>query len=145
VPRGSEHTASAPTMHSARSQFLRFSAIGVAGFLIDALSLYFAMNVLGAGHYSGRAFSYFVAATSTWALNRRFTFHAQRSSNRLAEWAKFFTANAAGGLVNYAVYSALVATSAVVSEWPILGVAAGSLAGLLINFNLSRRAVFTGN
>ena len=129
-------------MHSTRSQFLRFSTIGVAGFAIDTTVLYLAMNLLGAGHYSGRALSFMVAVTSTWALNRRFTFHAQRSSNFLAEWAKFFTANTAGGLTNYCVYAALVAGSAVVANWPVLGVAAGSLAGLAINFNLSRWVVF---
>lgn len=133
------------TIQAPRSRFIRFATIGVAGFIVDTAALYFAMGLLGAGHYSGRAFSYAVAATSTWALNRRFTFHARRSSNRLAEWARFLTANAAGGIANYLVYAALVAASDVVANWPILGVAAGSLAGLAINFNLSRRIVFTGD
>jgi putative flippase GtrA len=132
-------------MQAARSQFLRFLLIGAAGFLIDAAALYLAMAWLGAGHYSGRVFSYVVAASSTWALNRRFTFHAQRSRNRLAEWARFFTANAAGGIANYIVYATLVASWPLVADWPILGVAAGSIAGLVINFNLSRRVVFTGD
>jgi putative flippase GtrA len=132
-------------MQAARSQFLRFTLIGAAGFLIDTIVLYLAMAYLGAGHYSGRALSYVVAASSTWALNRRFTFYAQRSKNRLAEWAKFFTANAAGGIANYVVYATLVASSPLVADWPILGVAAGSIAGLIINFNLSRRVVFTGD
>jgi putative flippase GtrA len=132
-------------MQAARSQFLRFSLIGAAGFLVDAAALYVAMAWLGAGYYSGRVLSYVAAASSTWALNRRFTFHEQRSKNRLAEWARFFTANAAGGIANYVVYATLVASSPLVREWPILGVAAGSIAGLVINFNLTRRVVFMGD
>lgn len=129
---------------SVRSQFFRFAAVGTAGFLIDTSALYLAIGVFGFGLYWGRAFSYLIAATSTWAMNRRFTFHAQRSRNRFAEWAKFFTTNAAGGAANYLVYATLVSISDLVAAWPILGVAAGSIAGLAINFNLSRRIVFTG-
>jgi putative flippase GtrA len=132
-------------MPAARSQFLRFTLIGAVGFLVDAGALYLAMAWLGAGHYSGRVVSYAVAASSTWALNRRFTFHAQRSKNWLAEWARFFTTNAAGGIANYVVYATLVASWPLVREWPILGVAAGSIAGLIINFNLGRRVVFRGD
>lgn len=127
----------------ARSQFLRFSSIGVAGFLIDTAALYVAIVLGPLDLYSGRLFSYTVAATSTWALNRRFTFHAQRSHERLKEWGKFFAANLVGGAANYGVYAALVASSDTVAAWPIIGVAAGSVAGLAINFNLSRWLVFT--
>jgi putative flippase GtrA len=118
--------------------------IGVIGFLIDTAALFLAMRYLGAGHYTGRVLSYLLAATSTWALNRRFTFHSRRSPSRLREWAKFFSANAAGGLINYSVYALLVSASQTVAAWPILGVAAGSVAGLAVNFQLSRRVVFTG-
>jgi putative flippase GtrA len=38
----------------------------------------------------------------------------------------------------------LVSASEVVSMWPVIGVAAGSLAGLIANFILSRRFVFDG-
>ncbi|MGE0114236.1 MAG: GtrA family protein [Steroidobacteraceae bacterium] len=125
-----------------RSQFLRFALVGVAGFVVDAATLYMVMHTLGAGHYSGRAVSYLAAATSTWALNRRYTFIDRRDSNLLREWLKFLAANAAGGLVNYSVYAALVGTSGLVAAWPVLGVGAGSIAGLAVNFTLSRHLVF---
>jgi putative flippase GtrA len=129
--------------HSAQAQFVRFGLAGTVGFLVDTAALYVALHGLGLGHYSGRVFSYLAAATSTWALNRRFTFRAQSSTNWLAEWAKFLAANAIGGLLNYGVYAGLVYASDTVRAWPVLGVAAGSIAGLLINFTLSRRVVFT--
>jgi putative flippase GtrA len=124
-------------------QFLRFSAVGVAGFAIDALILYFAIHQLGAGLYLGRLVSYITAATSTWALNRRYTFQAKQDRKMAREWMKFLAANAVGGLINYAVYVMLVNGSELVAAWPVIGVAAGSIAGLIANFSLSRRFVFS--
>lgn len=123
-------------------QFLWFGLVGVAGFFIDVAALYAAMAVFGAGPYSGRVFSYLVAATGTWALNRRYTFPDQRRADRWHEWSRFLAANAVGGAVNYSVYAVLIATSGTVAALPVLGVAAGSLAGLAVNFTLSRLIVF---
>jgi putative flippase GtrA len=125
-------------------QFLSFAAVGTVGFLVDAGVLYLAMHLLGAGLYAGRLLSYLAAATATWALNRRYTFHARRSAARGAEWARFLAANAAGGIVNYTAYALLVSTSPLAASHPVLGVAAGSLSGLLVNFTLSRLVVFRG-
>ena len=126
----------------ATRQLLSFSVVGAIGFVVDAAALYVAMHVLGAGLYAGRLLSYLCAATSTWALNRCYTFRAQRSPDRFAEWGRFMAANAVGGLVNYTTYALLVATWKVATAHPVLGVAAGSVAGLAINFFLSRRVVF---
>jgi putative flippase GtrA len=125
-------------------QFLSFAAVGVVGFVVDASALYFAMHVLGAGLYGGRLLSYLAAATTTWALNRSYTFRTQRSHNKFAEWGRFLGANAVGGLVNYATYAILVTWVPMAAAHPVLGVAAGSIAGLTVNFLLSRRVVFKG-
>ena len=67
----------------ATRQLLSFSVVGAIGFVVDAAALYVAMHVLGAGRYAGRLL-YLCAATSTWALNRCYTFRAQRSPDRFA-------------------------------------------------------------
>ena len=134
---------SGPTAVAAR-QFLFFVLVGTIGFIIDAATLYLVMGQLGAGLYGGRVISYLVSATSTWALNRRYTFRGQRSAYRLGEWSRFLAANAVGGLVNYMTYAVLVSTYATAGAHPVIGVAAGSLAGLLINFGASRYIVFRG-
>lgn len=126
-------------------QFLSFTLVGVIGFVVDASVLYLALQMLGAGLYGGRVLSYLAAATTTWALNRRYTFSAQRSRNKVAEWGRFLAANAVGGAVNYTTYAILVTWSAVAATHPVLGVAAGSIAGLAVNFLLSRHVVFKGN
>jgi putative flippase GtrA len=128
-----------------RAQFLRFSLVGVAGFAVDALVLHLAMAQGEANPYIGRLISYLFAATVTWTLNRRYTFTDRRGENRLLEWSRFLGSNAVGGLLNYLLFAALVAATSTVSRFPVIGVAAGSLVGLIVNFSLTRRFVFTAH
>ena len=119
--------------------FLRFALVGVAGFIVDTAVLYAVKGVLGL--YVGRVVSYFAAATSTWALNRRFTFVTLRPAPRFKQWLEFLAANGIGAVVNYAVYSALVTWTAA-ATMPVIAVAAGSLAGLTFNFTINKVWVF---
>ncbi len=127
-----------------QTEFARFAVIGTAAFVIDASMLYAALWI-GLGFYAGRAVSYLIAATFTWYGNRRITFAGIRAEGARAatmQWLKFLVANLGGGLVNYSIYAALIASLAIVRAYPVLGVAAGSLAGLVVNFTLSKFVVF---
>jgi putative flippase GtrA len=124
-------------------QFGSFGLIGAVALFVDTALLYGAMGLLGMDGYSGRALSWLGAATFTWYLNRRFTFGSAPGVPMALQWLRFLAANSVGGLINYGVYAALVATSPTVREWLVLGVAAGSLSGLVANFFLSRRFVFS--
>ena len=124
-------------------QFLAFGVVGVAGFVVDAGVLTLMLHLTAAGPYLGRVVSFLCAATFTWALNRIFTFRNQGTHHTLgAQWLRFLLANALGGFVNFGVYSLLLSTVAVFAAHPVLGVAAGSLSGLAVNFTLSRLFVF---
>lgn len=126
-------------------QFLSFALVGVAGLCVDIVALFVARYALGLGPYAARVFSYLCAATCTWTLNRNFTFRDRRDPRWLREWAKFLTANIGGGLVNYGVYAiSLLGTANPGAVRLAFAVCAGSIAGLALNFTLSRRAVFTG-
>lgn len=122
-------------------EFLSFAAIGAAAFGVDALLLYVALQA-GGGFYASRLLSWTAAATFTWYLNRRLTFRSASDAPALRQWLRFLSANGVGGAVNYGVYAIAIAVSAVAREWPVLAVAAGSVAGLALNFALSRRYVF---
>jgi putative flippase GtrA len=124
-------------------QFLRFGVVGTVGFVVDTAVLYAGLAA-GLGLYSGRAVSYVAAATTTWALNRAWTFRGQGDSPALRQWAVFLAVNLVGFACNYGTYAALVTGVAFVAQHPIIGVAAGSLAGMIGNFLLSRRYVFGG-
>jgi putative flippase GtrA len=122
-------------------QMLAFGAVGVAGFVIDAGTLYLA-RWWGLGLILGRLVSYVTAATSTWALNRRFTFTSRRTQGPLHEWAIFMVSQLAGAACNLGMYAWLVTTSTLIAAEPIIGVAAGSLAGMLVNFFVAKKFVF---
>lgn len=124
-------------------EFLRFGVVGTIGFVVDTLVLY-AMLWLGAGLYGGRAVSYVAAATTTYALNRAWTFRGRGGAAVHREWALFVLVNLGGFALNYGTYALLVAFVPLVAAWPVLGVAAGSFAGMFANFFLSRALVFRG-
>lgn len=114
----------------------------MAGFGVDwaCLTLFL---WLGAGFVVGRAISYLCAATVTWALNRVWTF-ASVDPHLLRQAVRFISANAVGGVMNYGVSVLLAITvPSIFAAYPGLAVAAGSLTGLLANFSLSRRFVFS--
>jgi putative flippase GtrA len=123
-------------------QFLSFAVIGALAFLVDAGVLFVAMEA-GMGPYAGRCVSWTAAATFTWYMNRVRTFRGLgRRESAIRQWGRFLLANSAGGSLNLLVYAVAIASSALVREFPWLGVALGSIAGLVANFLLSKRFVF---
>lgn len=128
-------------MSDDRGQFLRFAAVGVAGFLVDVLVLYLAL-LLGLGLYAGRALSFLAAVQCTWELNRRFTFVYQEQRSLAARWWRYLLAMLGGGIANYLTYSAVVVLAPGIPFLPLAAVAAGSLAGLTLNFLCAKFFVF---
>jgi putative flippase GtrA len=124
------------------NQFLRFSLVGIGGLIVDTAALYAAMSLLGLGLYAGRVVSYLTAATFTWGANRAFTFAQADAASPFRQWAKFLAANGIGAVVNYAMYAALVTFVPFAASYPVIGVAAGSIAGLAFNFTASKKWVF---
>lgn len=122
-------------------ELLRFGVVGVAGFVVDAATLTAAI-ALGLGPWFGRVLSYLAAATTTYALNRAWTFRGAARGRPVRQWALFLAVNLVGFAFNYGTYATLLASVPLVAAHPVLGVAAGSLAGLVGNFVLSRRFVF---
>jgi len=124
-------------------QFVRFSAIGTAGFLIDVAVLY-GLRSVGLDLYSARLVSFVTAATATWLGNRSFTFDTgRRSPARLPrEYATYLAAMTLGGLVNYGIYAVLITWLEPFRQQPWLAVAGGTGAGLLINFLTARKILY---
>jgi putative flippase GtrA len=135
-------------LNAARSRLLgevlRFGTVGVVGFIVDAGVLTLGLH-FGTGPWLGRVLSYVAAASVTFSLNRAWTFRtADRTRPVAQEWGLFLLVNLIGFACNYGTYAALIAGVPLVREVPVLGVAAGSLAGMAGNFLLSRRYVFRG-
>ncbi len=124
-------------------ELMRFTTVGGLGFFVDAGTLRLAL-ILGLGPWVGRLLSYLAAASFTYLLNRAWTFRDRQGQGGARQWARFLLFNLGGFAVNYGVYAVLLVSSATVARWPEIGVGAGALAGLVLNFGLSRRFVFKG-
>jgi putative flippase GtrA len=122
-------------------QALAFGVVGVVGFIVDASVLWVAIRC-GLGLYGGRLVSYLAAVTATWALNRRYTFSRSRSRNAFREWGSFVVSQLSGAAVNFIIYAAMAHFMPLVARYPVIGVAAGSLGGMVINFAVARAYVF---
>ena len=123
-------------------QFLKFGLVGVLGFLVDTSLLYFGIYRLGLSRIAAAMFSFPFAVTTTWFGNRIFTFpHAKRE--RIGQqWAKFAIVCAVGLVFNRGTYSLLVSNVGLVYKYPVLGLVAGTAAGMFFNFFVSRKLVF---
>ena len=122
------------------SQFLRFGVVGTFGFVVDTSVVYalrYAVGLYGAG-----IAAYVVAASANWLLNRVWTFRGLGSGPAHRQWMRFLAANLAGFVLNRGTYAILVTFVAFCADQPVLAVAAGSIAGLGVNFFLSRTMVF---
>lgn len=122
------------------AQFLRFGSVGAVGFLIDTAIVYALRGSLGL--YGAGMVSYLVAASSNWALNRVWTFRGQGSGPAHHQWARFLLTNLAGFVLNRGAYAALVTWVPLCAAQPVFATAAGSVAGMFVNFALARRVVF---
>lgn len=118
-----------------------FGAVGAIGFLVDVTVLYSLAGLIGL--FYGRGVSFLAAVLVTWLLNRRWTFR-HRSSGLASsrEFSVYLALMLVGGVANYAVYVWLIVTYNLAQQHPVIGVAGGSLAGMLINFFASRFILF---
>ncbi len=132
----------------ARFSFVRFAIIGGLGFVVDSAVLAADTNWLGLDPFKGRILSIFCAMVCTWLGNRYFTFSGKRARGSVTavfhEWSKFAATNMVGAVVNYAVYAALLYFAHPPFNNKYAALVAGVLAGLVFNFTLSRKLVFTG-
>lgn len=126
---------------SLRHQLVRFCIVGAVAFVVDAGVVQTLVGWQGANPYLARVVSYLCAATTAWWLNRHYTFGAGDDPMH-HEWARYMVVNVGGGAVNYATYAALVMAFEIVRTQPWLGVAVGSVAGLVVNFGFNKWLVF---
>lgn len=123
-----------PTLALLR-QFFIFGLVGTAAFLVDVAVLYALREFLGL--FVARIVSFLVATLFTWSVNRTLTFANGRSRlSPHAEFLRYLLFVLGGGGVNLLTYTWLVTSVALVASHPFLGVAAGSITGMLVNFSL---------
>lgn len=122
-------------------QFARFGVVGLLGLVIDTAAVYALRRSLGL--YGAGVVAYFLAASGNWALNRVWTFRGQGGTGAAyRQWALFLVTNLAGFVLNRGAYALLVTFLPAAAAQPVIATSAGAVAGMFVNFSLSRRVVF---
>ena len=120
--------------------FIRFGIVGTMGFCWDTGTVY-ALRHLVNLYIAGSA-GYMVSATSTWAVNRFWTFRHRQHGAMHRQWLKFVLTNLVGFTFNRGVFFVMITVSETCRREPVFAVALGSFAGLGFNYVLSKRFVF---
>ena len=139
LPASARHLAT-PDRIATLVQFLMFGTVGVVGFLVDTATVYGLRRSLGL--YGAGAAAYIVAATVTWLFNRLWTFRGRGSGPVHQQWARFLGVNLGGFVLNRGTYAILVTFVPLCAQEPVYAVGAGAIAGMFLNFSLSRAMVF---
>ena len=123
-------------------QMLRFGVVGGAGFVVDTATVYGLHFAAGFDLYSAGALAYVVAATATWGLNRVWTFAGASRERPARQWLLVLAVQLIGFALNRGTYAALITWVPLAAAYPVLAVAAGSVAGMGVNFLTARLIVF---
>jgi putative flippase GtrA len=123
-------------------QFLKFGTVGFFGFFVDLALFHLGFDVIGLNHYASALFSFPFVVTFTWAGNRFFTFRGKSQGSAHAQWLRFFMVCGVGLVLNRGTFSLCTALIPLVYEHPVLGLLAGTGAGMFFNFFLARKLVF---
>jgi putative flippase GtrA len=105
--------------------------------LVDAVVLQLLVIEAQVDAYAARLLSFLLAASTTWILNRRFTFRVRHPASR-AEWVHYVGLMTLGAIVNYGSYALCITFWSEAKERPWYGVAVGSIVALGLNFTSSR-------
>lgn len=122
------------------AQFVKFGSVGLIGLVMDTAAVYGLRGSLGL--YGAGVVAYGVAATGNWLLNRIWTFRGQGSGPAHRQWVRFLATNLVGFALNRGTYALLVTFVAAAARQPVIATSAGAIAGMFVNFYLSRRVVF---
>ena len=122
--------------------FLRFSAVGGAGFVVDAGILLFLIHIFGADPIAARLLSFGAAVAITFEFNRRWAFGGVSHGPARIAFAAYLGVQSIGLLCNLIVYTALILALPATVITPPLCVAFASAIALLVNYSGVRRLVF---
>jgi putative flippase GtrA len=139
--QSSDESVSPQSIKLRLSQFLM---IGAIGFVVDAGLLLFLHERMAINVYLSRCVSFPLAMTTTWLLNRLFTFSDSRSPGRGREWGRYAVVNSIGALLNLGIFFVLVTFVALLQDAVLLPLAIAAAVALVFNFLGSRFFVYTG-
>jgi hypothetical conserved membrane protein len=123
-----------------RSLFL-FAVSGGVGFLIDASVYYVSAHIFN--FYISKIISFMFAVFFTWMFNRSITFKGYvKKGSIFIEFMKYLSSMTLGGLMNYLTFILLMNEYDLIKLYPVIGIACGSVVGMISNFILSKFLIY---
>jgi putative flippase GtrA len=116
---------------------LAFAVVGSLAFFVDA-GVFTILDTLGAGTLASRCVSILASVTFTWYLNRTYTFRTTKPAS-FFEFLSYLGGLQIGLLTNFSTFFLVLYLSDTASAYPIIALAIATLAGMTINFMVSRR------
>lgn len=125
-------------------QLIGFILVGAFGFGIDGGALYLLVEAADIEPLAARFVSFPLAVLGTWALNRRFVFGAPTETKDYAagEYGRYFGVQLIGAAMNMLVFAVAIHFFLPLRNNPIIALAIGAAAGLVVNFTGSKLLVF---
>ncbi|HVY88683.1 MAG TPA: GtrA family protein [Hyphomonadaceae bacterium] len=132
--------------HAASNEFLRFLAAGAVGFAVDYGMLLVFTGLLHWPPLMARVGSVALAISSTWLINRMWTFRPAADEVRARglgqELLGYGAVQLTGAAANFIIYGLAVALLGPKPLNLLVALMAGSCAALAINYFGARRFVF---
>jgi putative flippase GtrA len=122
-------------------EVVRFIAIGAIGFAVEAIILWLLVGIQSWNPYAARFISFPVAVTTTWLLNRSFTFK-KSGVRKDREYILYTSMQCIGAFINISVYVWHIEQFPEYHRQPIFSLALGSAVAMVFNFLASKYIVF---
>ncbi len=127
------------------TEFFMFAIVGIIGFTIDLTTYLELQRVFGIDHLIARAISFWVSASSNWAMNRAITFDHRKKTPKLSQWLFFISVAILGFLINWGSYYFLTKHIFFFRQNNIPALMLGTFLGMWCNFAASNFFVFGKN
>jgi putative flippase GtrA len=111
-----------------------FAVVGVIGAGVHIGGFWLIQRLFGLGNTAAWIMAFMAAATSSWALNRRFTFQDRASVQRSSEWMRYLAIAGLGAIAHFATFHAVIAWFATIAQHPALAIIPGSISSLCVTY-----------
>ena len=112
------------------------------GFIVDGGVLTWLM-LSGWEPLQSRLLSFLAAVTSTWMLNRVWTFQPTHGANLMRqEYVRYFGMQTVGACINLGIFLLLLQWIPALERIPVIPLTLGAAAALAFNYTASSRLVF---
>jgi putative flippase GtrA len=119
------------------ASFYRFGAVGFVGFLVDA-GMFTVLQAWWHAPHLARLGAFLVAVNATYFLNKRFTFPNPVQTRPIA----YLAGQSLSLAVNMGVFSLVIWKPVWLPVQYYVGLIAGSVSAMFLNYELTRRFAF---